>query len=330
MAMIISHLDKKVRDFLDSVTVASIMKSSHELVTFKPNDTVEEALKKLATFAISGAPVFDQNEQKVLGYISVLDLVVWVVRTFAVSKGDRKDYDWSKLDQQFKMPISEILGEHDDFFSHKDLALPLTPSSEYGLDPFWPVPQDSTLRSLINSYFKWRIHRCPVAEKGKVVGHVSQSDVIRFLANNPKSLEGVLSKKLTDLGLDEGPVTCVLKGKSLIEAFNVMMETKFTGLAIIDEQGRLVQNISASDLKGVTKESFWKLEMPIENIIKEEKKLPVLTCSPKSTLDEVVKKLADCRVHRIYVVDNQNKPRNVITLTSIMKVFSESGSEAFA
>jgi len=286
------------------------MKSSHELVTFKPNDTVEEALKKLATFAISGAPVFDQNEQKVLGYISVLDLVVWVVRTFAVSKGDRKDYDWSKLDQQFKMPISEIL--------------------EYGLDPFWPVPQDSTLRSLINSYFKWRIHRCPVAEKGKVVGHVSQSDVIRFLANNPKSLEGVLSKKLTDLGLDEGPVTCVLKGKSLIEAFNVMMETKFTGLAIIDEQGRQVQNISASDLKGVTKESFWKLEMPIENIIKEEKKLPVLTCSPKSTLDEVVKKLADCRVHRIYVVDNQNKPRNVITLTSIMKVFSESGSEAFA
>jgi len=120
----------------------------------------------------------------------------------------------------------------------------------------------------------------------------------------------------------------VFKGKPLIEVFNSIIETKFSGVAIVDEEGKLVNNISSSDLKGITKETFWQLETPIEKILKENMKLPPLVCKPETTLQEVIKKLADCRVHRIYVIDKENRPSNVITLTSIMRIFSSPASNA--
>jgi len=143
-------------------------------------------------------------------------------------------------------------------------------------------------------------------------------------------VEGILKKTLKELSLESGPVLSVLKGKPLIEAFSNIVETKFTGLAIIDDEGKLINNISASDLKGVTKETFWKLELPIEKILGDREKLPPLTCKSSDTLADIIQRVSDCRVHRIYVVDSSNHPTNVITLTTILRIFASQGSECFA
>jgi len=304
-----SLLDKKTQDFLNSVKIASIKINEAELITLKPDDTVETSLKKLAMHAISSAPVFDGNFQKIMGSISILDLAVWVVRTFAIAKGD-KTYDYAKLDDSFNTTVRQL--------------------TQTGFEPFWPINENESLATLISSYFKWRIHRAPVTADKKIVGHISQSDAVAFLAQNRKYIDSMANKTLKDLSLESGPVLSILKGKPLIDAFTNIVETRFSGLAIIDEQGKLVNNISASDLKGVTKDTFWKLELPIEQILGERQKLPPLTCKPQDTLGDVIQKLVDCRVHRIYVVDSSNHPTNVITLTTILKVFAPKGSECFA
>jgi len=304
-----SFLDKKSQDFLNSVKIAAIKKNDVELITLQPNDTVETSLKKLAMNAISSAPVFDPNSQQITGSLSILDLAVFVVRTFSIVQGD-KSYDYAKLDDQFNLPVRQI--------------------TQIVMDPYWPVNENETVSTLISSYFKWRIHRAPVTCNKQIVGHVSQSDIVAFLANNLKKVEGIVKRTLKELSLDTGPVLSVLKGKPLIEAFSNIVETKFTGLAIIDDQGRLVNNISASDLKGVTKDTFWKLELPIEKILGEREKLPPLTCKSDDTLADVIQRVADCRVHRIYVVDPSNRPTNVITLTTILRIFAPQGSECFA
>jgi len=304
-----SQFDKQCFSFLQSVKIASIRRSEAELITLNEKDSIENAFKKLAIHAISSAPVFNENHQKMLGSLSTLDLAFWAVRTYSIVKGDKAVYDWNTVDELFKTPIKEVI--------------PL------GIESYWPVHEDDTLANLINNYFKWRIHRAPVIINNKITGYVTQSDVVAFLAQNLESLGPVVNKNLKELGLDVGPVFSVLKGKPLIEAFSGITESKFTGLAIIDEQDKLINNISASDLKGVTKDTFWKLDLPIEQVLGDKKKVPPLTCRPTDVLGSVLQRLADCRVHRIYVVDTEHRPQNVITLTTIMKVFSSQGSECF-
>jgi len=304
-----SHLDKKARQFLNSIKVGSIKKSDIELVYLAPDDSVEVALKKLSLHAISSAPIFDPNKQQIVGHISVLDLTAWIVQTYASSKGDLKEFNYTKLLAEFGKPLRELL--------------PFT------TEPNWPVTEETPLDALINCYFKWRIHRAVVVDKNRVTGSVSQSDVVAFLANHLSELGPIMGETIQDLGLVHGPVLSVLKGKPLIDVFSQIQETKFTGLAILTEDSRLYNNVSASDMKGITKETFWKLDLPIEKVLKEREKLPPLTCTPDTTLGEVLKKMADCRVHRIYVVDVQGRPTNVITHTTIMKIFSPTGSECF-
>lgn len=45
---------------------------------------------------------------------------------------------------------------------------------------------------------------------------------------------------------------------------------------------------------------------------------PAITCSALVTVGEVLSKLATSRIHRVYVVDPQNKPVRVITLSDVL------------
>jgi len=228
----------------------------------------------------------------------------------ALMKGDKSQYDKSKLEEQFQVPIRDLLN--------------------FSINQFWPVSEDLSIASLISNYFKWRVHQVPVLSEKKITGYVTQFDVTAYLANNLNSLGIIANKTLKELGLDVGPVLAISKGKPLIEAFSHIVENKFHGLAIIDEKGQIVNNISASDAKGLTKENFWNLNLPIEKVLDLQNKLPPVTCKPDITLGQLLQKLADYKVHRIFVVNEQNQPTNVITLTTLMRQFSQTSSECFA
>jgi len=60
-----------------------------------------------------------------------------------------------------------------------------------------------------------------------------------------------------------------------------------------------------------------------------QKKLPPVTCKAENTLGEVLQKIVDYKVHRIFVVNEDNQPTNVLTLTTFMKLLSPKGSECF-
>jgi predicted transcriptional regulator len=301
-------LHTQVSPFLNSTTVASIARRDSELITLHPEETVEDSLKKLSYHAISSAPVFDPNRQQIIGYLSVLDLCVWVVRAFAQASGDK--YNWEVVEKEFHTPVRDLL--------------------DFGIDPIWPVSEESSLSSLISTCFRWRVHRAPVLSQRKIVGHVSQSDVVNFLADHLKEIEPLANKRLGELGLNSGPVLSINEATPLIRGFSNLMETKFSGLAVIDAEGKLVNNLSAADLAGITRDTFWKLEKPVKNLFEERQKLVPLCCKPDTKFGEILKMLSDCKVHRVYVVDENSHPLNVITLTSIMNVLTPLGNECFA
>jgi len=241
-----------------------------------------------------------------------MDLAVWIVRTYAIAKNDKdaSHFDINQLKLELNTSVREVL--------------------QWGLDPFWPIPGGESVLSLINNFMKWRVHRVPVVDEDyHITGSISQSDIISFLNKNQHKLDTMMKKSLKELDLEEGGVVSVLDTEPIIKAFSAIVETQFTGLAVIDAQGRLVGNVSASDLKGLRLENFNRLNVPIKDFLAISKRQPICIKRGATMLDAIAK-LSENKVHRIFVVDDNNKVLNVISLTSVMKAFSTPSENMFA
>ncbi len=50
-------------------------------------------------------------------------------------------------------------------------------------------------------------------------------------------------------------------------AFNTILVHKVSAVAVTNSTGEIISNLSASDLKGITESTFFKLEAPIHQIL---------------------------------------------------------------
>jgi len=292
-----------LKSFLEHTKVKDIAKMN-DLISMKSTDTIEQTLATLALNEITGAPVFDAGTHKFIGFVDVLDLATFIANVFADNyKKHPHLYDPKELAQRFGMSVVEVINAS-------------------ARDPFLPVDINASVEFLMNNFLRYGIHRVALQDGDKIVGLVSQSDVVRFFSQHPNNLVNERKKTLEELGLAKGNVVSVSYEDTLIKAFVTLLTHKITGLAVVDAHGRLVNNLSASDLKGLTKENFWKLEIQIHQmLLSMGTKLPPVVVSPNATLGEVMDKFQKFGIHRIFVVDEESKPVNVISLTDVLNVF---------
>eukprot|EP01118_Nematostelium_gracile_P003103 TRINITY_DN1353_c0_g1_i1.p1 TRINITY_DN1353_c0_g1~~TRINITY_DN1353_c0_g1_i1.p1 ORF type:complete len:319 (-),score=47.96 TRINITY_DN1353_c0_g1_i1:25-933(-) len=288
---------------LKSIPVSSICVDSNSLITIRLDDTIGSALALFNANSISSAPIFDGSN--IVGSICIMDILSWSLRNIRDRRGDKNiETAWN---ENLKKPIRSIVHQ--------------------GMDPFWPISEKESIWTLISSYFALGIHRCPVSTSGKNLGHISQSDVIAFMAQQMDKFPNLGSKTIRELGLQRGPVLSISKDFSLLESFSRISESRFSGVAIIDDQRRLVNNLSASDFKGIVDEFPKMLSEPTGNFL--EKKSPPITCTPEDKLSDVIKRISQSKIHRIFVVDSAGKPTNVITLTKFLQIFNQSPQHSF-
>jgi len=293
-------------EFLENLTAGYLKRS--QLFMIYPNDTVATALQLLAENQILSAPVLDDVNNQVLGSVDVLDLASFIVSIYTEHKSSSLPhlYNPQEFEKRFSEPVMNLIN-----------------SSKR--DPFCPVFSYSSIAYVISQIFKTGIHRVAVLDNNcKVVGQISQSDIIQLIYQNPRPFKNLTSRRLIDLNLDLGPVVSVHESAFLIEALRAMLNFGISGLAVVDSNGSLVNNLSVSNFKGITKQNFFRMEESIESLFSTRaEKFPPVTCTMETTLEEVIEKLATNRVHRIFVVDHHFKPMNVLSLTTVMRVFTK-------
>eukprot|EP01118_Nematostelium_gracile_P001442 TRINITY_DN1147_c0_g1_i1.p1 TRINITY_DN1147_c0_g1~~TRINITY_DN1147_c0_g1_i1.p1 ORF type:complete len:337 (+),score=83.74 TRINITY_DN1147_c0_g1_i1:105-1013(+) len=291
--------------FLDTHTIGSIHRTT-ALVTLDPDDTIEYAFQTLASSTVTAAAVYDKISKQFLGFVDTLDLTVFTIRVFAENLEHHPHlYDPKELAIRFNRPVSDVINASKT-------------------DIFSPVESTKSIQSLISDFLQFGVHRVPVLQNGQVIGIVSQSDVVRYLLQHANKMEALFNKKLSELSMDKGPVVTITNDQSLMKAFTQLMIHNISGLAVVDLNGQLVNNLSASDLKGITTSTFYKLEGPIHEVfMSNPNKLPPVTCSPRDSIGDVIRIVVKTGVHRVFVVDEQYKPVNVITLTDIIRLFAQ-------
>ncbi|KAI8847498.1 hypothetical protein BC829DRAFT_444464 [Chytridium lagenaria] len=116
-----------------------------------------------------------------------------------------------------------------------------------------------------------------------------------------------------------------------IAAFRVMYMHRVTAVAVVEEHGGLVANLSASDLRGITadKESLGALLLPVFEFLETRthrnpeqiKADQIRVVKPSDTLSMAVGSMVKSKIHRVWVQNSNDRPIGVVTMTDAISAF---------
>jgi len=135
------------------------------VITVKPDTTVEEIAKILATNHISGVPVVD-NENRVLGIVTEHDLLLKDKIKHAVPR--------MALFGLFIVPDDIVRQAYDDYRK--------VHASEIMVKKVISFPEDADVSEIAEVMYKRKINRVPILRRGKLAGIISRADIVRALA----------------------------------------------------------------------------------------------------------------------------------------------------
>jgi len=87
---------------------------------------------------------------------------------------------------------------------------------------------------------------------------------------------------------------------------------------VVDSEGILIGNISVSDIKFSVGDNIHLLSYPVKEFLTINPRRDLVTCLGSETFNQVLEKLANSGVHRVYVVDWEGKGIGVVTCTDII------------
>jgi len=263
---------------------------------------------KLVTEGFLSAPVLD-SDHKFIGFIDMLDLVMFTVDLFVKEGLDPQTTEgWSSF-------VSTVSAWRDS--NIEDVLAHVEASRRPRKSALYPMQISFTVLQAMSQFASLGTHRAVVLDdKNQVAGIMTQSMIISLLDQNLGKLGKYRSTQVNDLHSVLGPLVTVRDDSKAIEAFKLMADRGLSGLAVVDEKGFLVDNISVRDLRGIGQKptDFTNLFQTVKVFKERERTMfPVqipskpIYCKGTSTIEDLVKLMDDGNMHRVFEVDEQGQ-----------------------
>jgi len=287
--------------------------------------TVAQVLKNLDENKISSIPLTRASSPaSIIGIVDILDLVTSCT---------------AKLDAPI-LTESIAKREIEQFLNKKAIDV-----VEMSARNIWQeISERALLLDMLALLSHPNIHRLAVIDDNKkVIALITQTDVVQFLFQNRTRLGDIISSPIKSWSQVKH-VESIEVNDTLADSFRIMWEHEISGVAVVDKDGSLVGNISASDIKiSHTCEDMLKnLFDPIHQFLGLETEKNETELKPRSsslssstsrahgeskclnmedTLENVLEAIVDNHIHRVFLVDNEKKPIGVISLSDIIMLF---------
>jgi CBS domain-containing protein len=288
------------------LSTTPVKQLAHAPVVLVSHDcTISQALQTLATHRFLSCPVWNRTTKLCLGAVDVIDILVFLLA------GLRNFQDPTALSTELQRRFNLQIYFAIDFSLR---------------NPFIPVPEDLPLTEAITKYLIHGIHRLPVvAPTGQITSLLAQMDVLEFLKNEfDKGQDEILmtlgKRTLMTSITTRSEVFCVSKDTKLREAFEDIALNQLSGLAVVDDDNKLVGNLSASDIEGLTEQTFYSVIDQTLGEITKGQELVFLT--KQNTFEDAVRTMQKHRVHRLYILSQDKVPVGLITATDVMKILT--------
>jgi len=274
-------------------------------VKTKYEESVEDLLKKLQEAKVTSAIVMDPQigGSGVLGFVDVVDVLTHVLETASQSK-DVKSENMMNLRWEGKIFGWQNVGSIANISRLNSLE---TISSN-----------DSILE--VVQRMGQGVHRMAVIDDKSLVSIISQSDIIKFIITKTLHIGNKIMKKMNQSGLSALGVAAVRWDVSVVDGIRYMRDYKASGVPVVNLEGKIICNFSATDLLSLNESNFHYVNLPIYDFLVKFQGTPKapVTAFAGDTVESVMLKFAVHQIHRIYIVDEMDRPIGIITMTDIL------------
>jgi CBS domain-containing protein len=320
-------LKHAVSELLDKTTCGSLVTGQHVVVIPADMD-VTSACQMLVKHEISSAPVYDAASENYLGMLDFRDLVDYIL---IVCQNQGPD------DNLFQNDPTQAL-EWEIILQQSIAGRPISARLATDLsrkNPFYSVIPESSLRVAID-VMKSGIHRLNVMnESSQIVGVLSQTDILRFIASKPEIMTVLDKYTLKQLDIHQTPAICAHGDELLHTALARMRQHGISSIAVTSHTDSLIGNISMADIKYIFKHaklstlwkscaSFVRRVLSEDGLERGKDRYPYFDVTLSSTLSMTIRKLLATKTHRIWIVSPEDEGRRVIgvvSLTDILNLF---------
>lgn len=295
---------KNLDELLQYTTVEHLLCAHGQIHSALDTDTVETALQLFRDHGIQAVPVY--NSKKSNKFIGLVD---------------NKDI----LDFFFSLSKEQL---HTHFMQTK-LANIIELSK---LEDTPMVSVGTPLSEVLQTLSKGEVHRVGVRDpnSNSLYNIISQMSIVQFIARNIS---------LIDQGTRDTPVSKFMKqivtienipvDTTTLDAFNYLFRRNIGAAAVVDLMGRLVDTLSVTDIIGFLYDNdFSQLDQSISSFLLATRRTkaykPPIVCHMSDTYEYVALKLASTKVHRLWVVKENEDTRylGLVNLSNVLSVLS--------
>jgi len=288
-------------------------------------DTVMTVIQKMRDHNISSLPVRDKTTKKFVGIIDVLDIVTFSCTKYATVTTNAYE-GYQQMETFAKTKCGYLL----------DIS---------GRNKWFVLNENRPLDDVVVLLSDPHIHRVGIINGSHdIVGLVSQSRLIEFFWKHRTELDPKLQsifKSRVELWthVHSQELVAISQNSMVYDGFQTIWEQEVSGLPVVDENGKLVANLSASDIKRCRFypiigqmvadlyqpiKSFLRIPSPQEQL-KKKHHVPIYV-HRHDTIEHVIETIVIYHIHRVFVVDQRIKPTAVISLCDILKCILEASS----
>jgi CBS-domain-containing membrane protein len=282
---------------------------------FITNRTVKicEVLQGLIDHNFSSVPVINKKGTS-YGFVDLLDVVRYVVQHFGRERLENSENFWKLI-------------KEEEIFRNKTVDDIMTRPLRTRLHP---VTQGYSLFAAIEPLSREKaLHRIAILDSDrKLLSIITDSQVVRFLWRHHDILgdKGRFRVNEMNCWLNRKEVISIKDTEEVISGFTKLAENEISGVAVVNEDGKLVDSLSLRDLKGISADArlFWRLFQTCHNFLTKVKheykdsRPRIVTCTPEATIVEILERMEKNSAHRVFVVDQDRKPLCVIALRDVI------------
>ncbi|PQE30148.1 Nuclear SNF4 protein [Rutstroemia sp. NJR-2017a WRK4] len=296
---------KSIRDFLKRRTSYDVLPLSFRLIILNTDLLVKKSLTILLQNGIVSAPLWDSHTSTFAGLLTTSDYINVI------------QYYWQN---------PEALNQIDQFklSSLRDIekAIGVLPLETISVHPTRPLYE--ACREMLQT----RARRIPLVdiddETGRemVVSVITQYRILKFIAVNVSETEK-LRKSVLEIGLGTyRDLHTASMDTPVIDVIHLMVKYSISSVPIVDTESRVLNVFEGVDVITIIKGGVYDgLTTTVgEALSNRPEDFPgIYTCSEEDRLDSLFDTIRKSRVHRLVVLDEENRLKGVISLSDILQ-----------
>lgn len=280
-----------------------VIPTSSKLVVFDISLQVKKAFFALVDSGVRAAPLWDSKLQTFVGMLTITDFI-------------------NILHRYYKSPMVQIyeLEEHK-IETWREVYL------QDSFKPLVSITPEASLFDAVYSLIKNKIHRLPIIDpvSGNVLYILTHKRILRFLhlfiSELPKPR--FMCKPLGELRVGTfNDIAFIYTDTPIITALNLFVERRVSALSVVDQSGRVVDVYSKFDVINLAAEkNYNNLDMTVTQALHHRSQYfeGVVKCHRQESLETIVGRLVHAEVHRVVVVDENDRVVGILSLSDILQ-----------